>query len=88
MTDGGQAMLKPPPGALSLGAAGLGQGQLRDQLRGGWAMLQGPYPQGYPVVSAARVLKVKCLFSEYVVNVRVNSWWKPLHANRGWISTS
>ena len=26
------------------------QGQLRDQLPGGWSVLQGPYPEGYPVV--------------------------------------
>ena len=32
-----------------MAAAEVMQGQLRDQLPGGWSILQGPYPQGYPV---------------------------------------
>ena len=48
-------LLPPLPGGGLLGggtmaAAEVMQGQLRDQLPGGWSVLQGPYPQGYPAV--------------------------------------
>ena len=48
-------LLPPLPGGGLLGggtmaAAEVMQGQLRDQLPGGWSILQGPYPQGHPVV--------------------------------------